>query len=179
MDAAVRPPVRWRFSAFDPLSFAAFSYYPHEFSALKWLKHIPLFSGRLGESVEDHLAKFFQVVDNFNVEHEDVVMRMFVSTLEWEARAWYKSLPDASIDGWDSFQDKFIERWEKTHDIFFLCTIFSIIKKHESEIVCQFNAHFFKFYNQIPYRVRPNEIVALIYYLEAFDGIFGIDGFRG
>jgi hypothetical protein len=70
-----------------------------------------------------------------------------VSTLEWEARAWYTSLSDASIDGWDSFQDKFIERWENTHDIFFLCTIFSIIKKHESETVCQFNARFFKFYN--------------------------------
>ena len=51
---------------------------------------------------------------------------------------------------------------------------FSIIKKHESETVCQFNARFFKFYNQIPYRVRPNEDVALIYYLDTFDGIFGV-----
>jgi hypothetical protein len=99
MDATVRPIVRWRFSAFDPLSFVAFPDYPHDLPAHKWLKHIPLFSGRLGGSVEDHLAKFLQVVGDFNVEHEDVVMRMFVSTLEWEARAWYKSFPDASIDG--------------------------------------------------------------------------------
>jgi hypothetical protein len=174
MDAVVRPPVRWRFSAFDPLSFVAFPDYPHDLPARKWLKRIPLFAGRLGESVKDHLDKFLQVVWEFNVEHEDVVMRMFVSTLEWEARAWYKSLPDASIDGWDSFQEKFTERWANTHDIFFLCTVFSIIKKHESETVCQFNARFFKFYNRIPYRVRPNEDVALIYYLEAFDGIFGV-----
>jgi hypothetical protein len=174
MDATVRQPIRWRFFAFDPLSFAAFPDYPHDLPAHKWLKRIPLFSGRLGESVEDHLAKFLQVVGDFNVEHEDVVMRMFVSTLEWEAQAWYKSLSDASIDGWDPFHEKFSERWENTQDIFFLCTIFSIIKKHESETVCQFNAHFSNFYNQIPYRVRPNEDVALIYYLEAFDGIFGV-----
>jgi hypothetical protein len=105
MDAAVRPPVRWRFSAFDPLSFVTFPYYPHDLPARKCLKRIPLFAGRLGESVKDHLAKFLQVVGDFNVENEDVVMRMFVSTLKWEARACYKSLPDASIDGWDSFQE--------------------------------------------------------------------------
>jgi len=66
----VRPTLRWRFSAFDPLSFAAFPSYPHDLPARKWLKRIPLFSGRLGELVEDHLAKFLQVVGDFNVEHE-------------------------------------------------------------------------------------------------------------
>jgi hypothetical protein len=111
MVAAVRPPGRWRFSAFDPLSFVAFPDYPHDLPACKWLKCIPLFAGRLGESVEDHLAAFSKLLDDFEVEHEDVAMRMFVSTLEGEARTWYKSLPDASIDGWDSFQAKFIERW--------------------------------------------------------------------
>jgi hypothetical protein len=95
----MRPPIRWRFFAFDPLRFITFPDYPHDLTAHKWLKHIPLFAGRLGESVEDHLDNFLQVVGDFNVEHEVVVMRMFVSTLEGEARAWYKSLPDASIDG--------------------------------------------------------------------------------
>jgi hypothetical protein len=133
-----------------------------------------LFAGRSGLSIEDHLAKFLQVVGDFDVEHEDVVMRMFVLTLEEEARAWYKSLPNDFINGWDSFQDKFTERWENTQDIFFLYTVFSIIKKHESETVFQFNTRFSKFYNRIPYRLRPNEDIALIYYLEAFDGIFWV-----
>jgi hypothetical protein len=52
--------------------------------------------------------------------------------------------------------------------IFFLCTVFSIIKKHESETIFQFNTCFSKFYNQIPNKNRPNEVAALIYYLEAF-----------
>jgi hypothetical protein len=54
------------------------------------------------------------------------------------------------------------------------CTFFLVIKKHESEIIFQFNTRFSNFYNLTPYRVRPNEDVALIYYLEAFDGIFGV-----
>jgi hypothetical protein len=107
---------RYRFSAYDPLSFVAFPDYPHDLPAGKYLKRLPRFTGKLGVSTEDHLADFLQVVDDFDVEHEDVVMRMFVPTLEGEARAWYKSLPDASIDGWDSFQEKFIERWSDKQD---------------------------------------------------------------
>jgi hypothetical protein len=62
MDGIVRPILRWRFSAFDPPSFVAFPDYPYDFPARKWLKCIPLFSGRLGESINDHLDKFLQVV---------------------------------------------------------------------------------------------------------------------
>jgi hypothetical protein len=114
------------------------------------------------------------VVDDFDVEHEDVVMRMFVSTLEGEARAWYKSLPDASIDGWDSFQEKFIERWADKQDNFSLINAFDNIKKNGDETVTDFNARFSKTYYKIPTTIRPNAAYALIFYLEAYDGIFGI-----
>jgi hypothetical protein len=110
MAAALRPLGQWRFSSFDPLIFVAFPDYPHHLPARKWLKRIPLFAGRSRESVEDHLVAFSKLLDDFEVEHEDVAMRMFLSTLEGEARTWYKSLPDASIDGWDSFEENFTER---------------------------------------------------------------------
>jgi len=48
-------------------------------------------------------------VDDLEIEHEDVVMKLFVQTLEGDAHAWYKSLQAGSIDGWDLFQKKFIE----------------------------------------------------------------------
>ena len=66
-------------------SFVAYQDYPHDFLEHKWLKCIPLFAERLGESVEEHLYKLLQVVSDFELEHEDVVMRMFVLTREWEA----------------------------------------------------------------------------------------------
>jgi hypothetical protein len=103
MVVVLRPLVRWRFSSFDPLSFFSFPKYPHELPGCKWLKCIPLFAGRLGESIEDHLVVFSKLLDDFVVEYGDVVMRMFVSNLKGEAQTWYKSLPGASIDGCDSF----------------------------------------------------------------------------
>jgi hypothetical protein len=94
MDAIVKPPIRWRISSFYPQSFVAFPDYPHDLPAHKWLKRIPLIARRLEESVEDHLAKFLQVVGDFDVEHEDVCV-----SPRGGAQVWYKSLPNASIDG--------------------------------------------------------------------------------
>jgi hypothetical protein len=113
-------------------------------------------------------------LDDFEVEHEDVVMRMFVLTLEGEARTWYKSLLDASIDGWDSFQENFTERWVNKPDNSSLINVFTHIKKNGDETVTDFNARFSKNYYKFPITIRPNDACALIFYLEAFDGILGI-----
>jgi hypothetical protein len=67
-----------------------------------------------------------------------------------------------------------MERWADAHDILFLLITFSIIKKNESEIVSKFNTLFSSFHNRIHNTIRPNTTHALVYYLEAFDGIFGI-----
>jgi hypothetical protein len=174
MATFVRPPGRWRFSTFDPLSLVAFLDYPHDLPARKWLKCIPLFSWRSVESIEDSLAAFSKLLDDFEVEHEDVAMRMFVSTIEGEARTWYKSLSDASIDGWDSFQEKFTKRRVDKPNNFSLINAFGDIKKNEDETIINFDARFFKTYYKISATIRPNHAYALNYYLEAFDGIFGI-----
>jgi hypothetical protein len=146
MTAIVKRPVRWRFFAFDPLSFVAFPDYPHELCTRKWLKCLPLIVGRSGESIEDHLVVFSKLLDDFEVEHEDVAMRMFVLTLEGEAQTWYKSLLDASIDGWDSFQEKFTERWADKRDNSSLINVFTNIKKNGDGTVTNFNARFSKNY---------------------------------
>jgi hypothetical protein len=85
-------------------------------------------------------------------------MRMFVSTLEGEARTWYKSLPDASIDGWDSFQEKFIERWANKLDNSSLINAFTHFKKNGDETVTDFNAHISKSFYKIPITIRPNDV---------------------
>jgi hypothetical protein len=91
--------VRFKFSAYDPLIFVAFPNHHHDLPVGEYRKHLPLFAGKFGVSIEDHLADFLKVVDDCEVEHEDVAMRMFVQTLKGDALTWYKFLPDAFIDG--------------------------------------------------------------------------------
>jgi len=107
MAADVRPRVGYRFFAYDPLSFVAFPDYPKDLPTGKYLKRLPRFTGKMGVSVEDHFVDFLQLVDDFDVEHEDVCTDPRGGDM---SIAWYKSLSDASNDGWDSFQGKFIKR---------------------------------------------------------------------
>jgi hypothetical protein len=59
-------------------------------------------------------------------------------------------------------------------DNFSLINAFDNIKKNWNETVTDFNARFSKAYYKIPTTIRPNVTFALIYYLEAYDGIFGM-----
>jgi len=99
---------------------------------------------------------------------------VFVLNLEGEARTWYKSLPDASIDGWDLFQENFTERWANKTNNSSLINAFTHIKKNGDETVTDFNARFSRNYYKFPVTIRRNDACALIFYLEAFDGILGI-----
>jgi hypothetical protein len=71
---------RYRFSAYDQLSFVTFPNYPHDLPTRKYLKRLPQFTSKLGVSTEDHLTEFLRVLEDFDVEHEGVVMMMFVPT---------------------------------------------------------------------------------------------------
>jgi hypothetical protein len=174
MADVARPLVRYKLIVYAPLIFVAFPNHPDDLPPGEYRKHLPLFAREFGVLVEDHLADFFKVVDECDVEYEDVVMRMFVQTLEGDAQVWYKSLPDASIDGWDSFQEKFTERWVDKQDNSFLLKAFANLKKNENETVTEFNAHFSKAYYRIPTAIRHDDTLALMYYLETYDGILDI-----
>jgi hypothetical protein len=99
MAGAVRSRERIRLSVYDPISFVAFLGYPHDLPAYIYHKCLPLFAWKFGVLADDHLVDLLKVVDDCDVEHAYVVMRMSVQTLEGDEQTWYISLPDVSIDG--------------------------------------------------------------------------------
>ena len=55
------------------------------------------FSGNNAISCEDHLRSFLDLVNDYEIQHEDVVMTLFVQSLTKDAREWFKRLPHESI----------------------------------------------------------------------------------
>ena len=65
-----------------------------------YLKYLPKFMGEGdGMTVEEHLVSFYNYADNQNIEHEDVWTRLFVQSLDDEARKRFSNLPAGSIVG--------------------------------------------------------------------------------
>ena len=58
---------------------------------------------------EDHIKKFILVIRLTNVQHEDVVCRIFPYTFENFSSTYYFNLPTRSITSWTKFQKDFLE----------------------------------------------------------------------
>ena len=89
--AAVFNQPTWR--AITPINLDALLH-----DLLKHLERVlPKFDLGKGILVEDHLKSFYISLALLNVEHEDVVCRLFPYTFEPKACSWYFSLKANSI----------------------------------------------------------------------------------
>lgn len=50
---------------------------------------LPIFSGMKHESKKMHLKKFSNLIDDYELDDEDVVIRLCVQSLMGEAREWF------------------------------------------------------------------------------------------
>ena len=111
-------------------------------------------------------------MDNVGIDHEDVAMRLFASSLTEEALDWFKGLPNNHITSYDAFSNLFKSRWSKKTDGGTLGTQFNQIKKKENETVKEFITRFDRIYNQIPTDFRPTTSSVRLLYVNSFAGQF-------
>jgi len=71
---------------------------PHPLSVMPqdYLNILPIFNGEDNNMTQRHIETFSAFDGNLNVEQLDVVIRLFVQSLDGEARKWFKGLPNAS-----------------------------------------------------------------------------------
>jgi hypothetical protein len=137
-----------------------------------YLKYMPKFTGEEDITVEEHLVAFYSYADNLNIENEDVWMRVFVQSLDGEARKWFRGLTPGSIAGIEALDDVFLRQWGDKKDFMYYITEFGSLKRKEGESVSDFSKRFNKMYNKIPAEIKPTEASAKITYASAFDPDF-------
>ena len=83
---------------FTPLDFSTVPGFPHPVPSMtEWGYFLPIFRERRGDNPTDHLIKFHECMNLLDLQHEDVRMKMFMYSLDGDAREWYFSLPPSSI----------------------------------------------------------------------------------
>jgi hypothetical protein len=115
-----------------------------------YLKYMPKFMGEEDITAEEHLASFYSYADNLNIENEDVWMRVFVQSLDGEARKWFKGLTLGSIVGIEALDDVFLRQWGDKKYFMYYIIEFGSLKRKEGESVSDFSKRFNKMYNKIP-----------------------------
>lgn len=78
---------------------------------------IPMFDGTpQSVSAQQHIDKMSTFFDLYEIDEEDVTMRLFVQTFDGEVRKWFRGLAARSIPTLEELQKQFIDRWEIRKD---------------------------------------------------------------
>jgi hypothetical protein len=120
-----------------------------------YLKQLPKFIGEGDITAEEHLASFYSYADNYVIVDEDVWMRIFVHSLDGEAKKWFRALATGSITGIEDLDDVFLRQWGDRKDFMYYITEFKSLKRKEGESVSDFSKRFNKMYNKIPAEIKP------------------------
>lgn len=110
---------------------------------------------------------FSDLIGDFEIAHEDVHMKLFVQTLEGDARDFFSFLPTCSISSWNELNSTFMTQFGEriSSDSF---GNFLKIQIRNGGLVLEFNIRFTKVLNEIPENCRPDDQVCLVVYLDAF-----------
>lgn len=78
---------------FGPLYFTRIAGYPHYMPPFhEWNENLSRFSGNEYEDPVYHLQEFHECMEQQSIICEDGKMKLFMFSLDQEARVWYKSL---------------------------------------------------------------------------------------
>lgn len=139
--------------------------------------HVPIesrdklhkFVGNNVISAEENLQSFGDIINDYEIAHEDVIMKLFVQSLIEDARDWYRGLPVDSVGLWEEFKIIFQEQYGDKTNVSFMLNEFNNIRKSDNEAVTDFNARFQKAMHRIFQVMRLDENVCLTTYYNAFD----------
>ena len=89
-------------------------------------------------------------VDNLEIRHEDVVMRLFSKSLTGEVALWFRDLEPGSIGSWTDFYYAFSKYWGENKSLDQYLTNFFTLKRGEEEALAVFNRRFYHVYHDMP-----------------------------
>jgi len=117
---------------------------------LNFFEYLPMFIGGDHITVEKNLEDFQNFIDNFEIMHEDVVMRIFFKSLFGDVALWFRNLESCSIGSWTDFHYTFFKYWGEYKSLDLYLSEFYALKKESDEIVTKFNRRFQGFYLNMP-----------------------------
>ena len=71
----------------------------------------------------------------FEVDNEDVSIRLFSLSLQGKVKSWFKTLPAASISYFQQFAKIFLDRWVVRQKPFLIIEEYNQLKRQPGETV--------------------------------------------
>ena len=110
---------------YAPMSRAHILVFPNKIPIVNWLAYLPRFRDDKDDDVAMHLIKFHRHIHRLGLKFpEDCLMKMFMASLEDDARLWYEGLPAASIYSLKDFHIIFCKNYKQYYPALWLIESF-------------------------------------------------------
>lgn len=164
----------WVINVYKSLKMIGIKEFPHSMLE-KYEKWQPKFSSNSAISTEQHITTFYQAIGRHGIPNEDknAIMKLFALSLEENVKTWFNGLLDYGIIDWNDFHNDFTKRWSIRKDARLMFTQLHEMKK-DSDIVKDFYEKFHKLIRDFPPNLKPNYVVILLHYTNAFEWKFGL-----
>jgi hypothetical protein len=107
---------------FSPFNFSVVLGFPNVVPAPnEWNDYFPIFREHKEDNPAHHLREFHELMHQWEIHHEDVLMKMFMFSLAGDAHEWYHSLPPASISSLGEFHAAFNAHCQKFYPSELIC----------------------------------------------------------
>jgi hypothetical protein len=86
--------------------------------------NLPRFDGEnVNITTEKHIQSLEDFLDLFEVEEDDVCIRIFSLSLQGKFKTWFKNLPAASISNFHQFVKIFLDIWVIMRNVFLILEV--------------------------------------------------------
>jgi hypothetical protein len=103
---------------FSPLDFSNIPGFPNLVPGIRvWEDYLPRFREVDNDNLAHHLVEFHYCMHQLSIFHEDVLMKMFMLSLERDTRQWYRSLLVACIASLKYFHIMFHSHYKRRYPI--------------------------------------------------------------
>jgi hypothetical protein len=130
-------------------------------------EYLPQFSREDHVTTERHLGAFENFVDQFEIVHEDVTMRLLSHSLSRDVVVWFRCLEAGSIGSWTELCHAFLKCWGENKSMDQYWFEFNALRRVEEEDLVFFNRRFYNVYHSMPVEIRPIETAAMVYSVRA------------
>jgi len=132
-------------------------------------RYLPRFDGECDNiTAKRHILNFESFLELFEVDEEDVSIRLFALSLQGKVKSWFKTLLDVSISDLQQFVETFLFKWVVKQNHFLIIEEYNQLKTLLRETIQQFSARFNQVYFLMPANIRPPPGSTLLHYSEAF-----------
>jgi len=92
--------------------------------------------------VKERLESFYSYVDNLEISEDDVWTRVFVQSLDEEARKCFREQAPRSIANTEALDDAFLKHLGDKKDLLYYHTEFGNLNRENGELLSDFNKRF-------------------------------------